>query len=513
MRILLVEDDREQLAFLAAVLETQNYVVDVATDGLTGWQMVETFAYDLVVLDVNLPRLDGLTFCRRLRQNNSPVLVMLLTARDTATDKMMGLDSGADDYVSKPYDLQELIARIRALLRRGTIVISPTLCCAQLTLDLNNKEISYQGKCFQFSRKEYLLLELFMRNPQRVFSRSEIVDRIWSIEEEPPNEDTIKSHIKSIRRKLGKANLSDWIETIYGQGYRINPIYQTVDKAQMTHTVLPTLPVIDSANPPPASAAITQQQHLDQAATTIWLRHRATYFNRLANLEQAIATLQSGNGALDMQESALQTAHQLAGSLGTFGCQSGSQIAQHIERLLSAQPLNSRYIHQAASLVLELRHLLNSYLKDTPSQPDAPLLPQLIQAQEAIAATVLIIDDDPTIAQLIESILSPRGIKVVSQTSPEGVWESLTATHPALLILDMNMPTLSGLELCQAIRTSAEWAWLPILFLTVRAEQHLIQQAYAIGADDYITKPIAPNELMIRVVNRLKRSQLLISHR
>lgn len=154
MRILLVEDDQSIVEVLTAVLVDQNYVVDIATDGEAGWELIESYPYDLVLLDVMLPKIDGISFCRRLRQRKSQVLVMLLTARDTTTDKLMGLDSGADDYVVKPFNVEELAARIRALLRRGSTSVSPVLVCGGLQLDPNTREVRYAGSLLQFSRKE-----------------------------------------------------------------------------------------------------------------------------------------------------------------------------------------------------------------------------------------------------------------------------------------------------------------------------------------------------------------------
>ncbi|NJL23208.1 MAG: response regulator transcription factor [Leptolyngbyaceae cyanobacterium SM1_3_5] len=243
MRILLVEDDQSIVEVLTAVLVEQNYVVDVAIDGEAGWDLIESYPYDLVLLDVMLPKIDGISFCRRLRQRKSQVLVMLLTARDTTTDKLMGLDSGADDYVVKPFNVEELAARIRALLRRGSTSVLPVLACGGLQLDPNTREVRYAGSLLQFSRKEYLLLELFMRQPQRVFSRREIVDQLWSVGEDPPDEDTVKSHVKNVRRELKAAGVPDLIETIYGQGYRLH----ADEPIARTEAAIAPAPTLDAA--------------------------------------------------------------------------------------------------------------------------------------------------------------------------------------------------------------------------------------------------------------------------
>lgn len=148
----------------------------------------------------------------------------MLTARDSSNDKVLGLDAGADDYVVKPFNLAELAARIRALLRRGTAVLPTVLVWGDLRLNPSNYEVNYGEQLLHLTPKEYQLLELFMRKPERVFSRSLILDQLWSFEE-PPGEETVKVHIKDLRKKLRQAGANpDFIETIYGLGYRLKKI-------------------------------------------------------------------------------------------------------------------------------------------------------------------------------------------------------------------------------------------------------------------------------------------------
>jgi DNA-binding response OmpR family regulator len=222
VKILLVEDDERIALALAEALTDQHYVVDIASDGQVGWEFVEIFFYDLIVLDIMLPQLDGISFCQQLRRRGYSMPIIMLTAKDTSTDKVMGLDVGADDYVVKPFDLQELMARIRALLRRrGIAILPPVLEWEDLCLDSSKLEVTYKGKSIHFSPKEYRILELFMRHTHRVFSRSEIIEHLWSFEK-IPGEETVKVHIKSLRQKLKLAGAStDFIETIYGLGYRL----------------------------------------------------------------------------------------------------------------------------------------------------------------------------------------------------------------------------------------------------------------------------------------------------
>lgn len=221
MRILLVEDDERIADALAEDLTDQHYTVDVAYDGRAGLELNDAFIYDLILLDLMLPEIDGIAVCRQLRAQGCYTPVLMLTARDTTTDKVLGLDAGADDYMVKPFELEELSARIRALLRRGNAALPPVLEWENLRLDPNTCEVSYRGQFLALTPKEYQLLELFLRNGRRVFSRTQILDHLWSFDA-PPAEDTVKMHIRGIRQKLKAVGApGDLIETVYGLGYRL----------------------------------------------------------------------------------------------------------------------------------------------------------------------------------------------------------------------------------------------------------------------------------------------------
>jgi DNA-binding response OmpR family regulator len=221
MKLLLVEDDERVTEALVEYFTDQHYLIDVAHDGQIGLQMAENFNYNLILLDVMLPKLDGISICKHLREKGYNTPILILTAKDTSTDKILGLDAGADDYVVKPFDLEVLSARIRALLRRGGQSLPPILEWENLRLNPSSFEVTYQGQLLSLTPKEYRLLELFLRNGRRVFSRSAILDLLWSWEE-IPTEATVKTHIKSLRFKLKAVGApGDLIETVYGLGYRL----------------------------------------------------------------------------------------------------------------------------------------------------------------------------------------------------------------------------------------------------------------------------------------------------
>ena len=222
MRILLVEDDEILQNVLLQSLTSQNHIVDVAEDGELGWAYCESGEYELILLDVGLPELDGISLCERLRKAGYSTPILLMTAKDANHERIRGLDAGADDYLIKPLDLGELHARIRALSRRGEVVPTTVLEIQGLRLDPTSCQVSYKSKPIKVTPKEYSLLELFLRNPARVFSRGQILDRLWTFDD-PPQEESVKAHIKGLRKKLKQAGVVHWIENVYGIGYRLNP--------------------------------------------------------------------------------------------------------------------------------------------------------------------------------------------------------------------------------------------------------------------------------------------------
>lgn len=222
MKILLVEDDKRILVSLAEVLSHHHYAVDTASNGQEGWDLITTFPYDLVILDVMLPNLNGIMLCQKLRQSGYAMPVLMLTAKDTSTDKVSALDVGADDYVVKPFDVKELLARIRALLRRGNSSLPPVLEWGDLRLNPATCEVTYGDRLLSLTPKEYGLLELFLRNSGRVLSQKDLLEHLWS-SEDPPGKETVKVHIRGLRQKLKIAGaVNDFIETVYGLGYRLN---------------------------------------------------------------------------------------------------------------------------------------------------------------------------------------------------------------------------------------------------------------------------------------------------
>ena len=221
MRILIIEDDDRIAKPLAEYLRRQHHIVDITTDGLQGWEWFQSELYELVLLDLMLPKLDGITLCQRLRTTSSNALILILTARDTTDDKIVGLDAGADDYLVKPFELKELAARIRALARRSPQIRPSILIHGDLQVDPAIQQVTYAGSILSLTPKEYMILEYFLRNPNQVVTRSAILDKLWEFDKSS-GEGSIKTHITNLRNKLRASGSSeDLIENIYGIGYRL----------------------------------------------------------------------------------------------------------------------------------------------------------------------------------------------------------------------------------------------------------------------------------------------------
>ncbi len=690
MRILLVDDDETLMETLAERLIQQRYAVDIAIDGGSASAYVDAFDYDLVVLDLMLPDGDGIEFAQQFRQEGYANPLMILTAKGSTAEKVRALDAGADDYVVKPFDFDELCARIRALLRRENQGLPTVLAWGPLRLDPSACETTYKNHPIRLTPKEFSMMELFLRHPHRVYSLGAIIDDLWSFED-PPSEDAVRTHIKGLRRKLGAAGApKDLIKTVYGLGYRLNEntawptesssgpraknTQQPVPKktaskpagkpARGPEKSLPLeKPLLQQGNLPPSPGkslaaangklgrwvrstdafSEAERAKIDQAALKgklaeacrRYLRSASAQIETLEGLTAVLARCDAPRDLdIDLFQQGLVCAHQLAGSLGSFGFTKGSKIAHQLEVSLQTLSLQSvpsapkavvaemtaqvqalrQRINQAtvqsstdvltrsvqggmpvllivsddAELVEQLSAIApDAYLQtqtaanfnqasalldatacdlvlidaasdssaeysrtvadfiqsiketyglpmimltakpdlkrrlsliesgvDIVSDRSSPPLQIVLAAAGLIKAEVsqvqvAIADDDPEMLTLFKASLSPWGFQVTTFESGVELWHWLTSTpHPTvdLLVLDIAMPILSGLELCRVIRADTRFQRIPILFLTHHQEAALRTQAYEAGGDDYIPKAAVASELAIRLRNQLARA-------
>jgi DNA-binding response OmpR family regulator/HPt (histidine-containing phosphotransfer) domain-containing protein len=687
MKILVVEDDLLVADALRITLASHNYAVEVAHDGRAGLDCIEAFNYDLLLLDVILPKLDGITLCHHVRSQGYMMPILLLTSKDSKHDRAVGLDAGADDYVIKPFDPEELSARIRALLRRGTDNVGSILTWKDLTLDPRNCQVTYQERVLTLTPKEYSLLELFLRHNRRLFSCGAILEHLWTYED-APSEEAVRTHIKGLRQKLKAVGAPhNLVETVYGIGYRLKsfdsiPLQQdiaidtAVDRPEHP-TVQMSRESVISPDVPPANAVTTQtgSRAVAEASTPpmlmeIWNRYADQMSGRVETIECAIAALTARSLTAEARLQAWQSAHTLAGALGTFGLAVGSQAAKQIELILDAKTeLTPDKLDRLQAKVIELRQEISRKMtvpapdnapppqpsggtapvrqlqripvgdpdRDVPLSsvaptvvttpaaardairllviakepnlavalraagagrfeifstersvpdrlnpvPDAivldldcfgdrtdwlgalsalardyPTVPVLvlshtnrlpepddraqqlyqrvevarrggrmflakpIAANEILQATervlhratakpvrIAIVDDDRILLEGLTALLSRSNMQVTTLAEPSRFWETLEACQPDLLILDLDLPTYNGIELCRAVRTDPQWATLPIMFITAHTATIAIDRVFAAGADDFVTKSAIATELITRIVNRLERLQ------
>lgn len=219
MRILLVEDEKGVASFLKRGLEEEQYIVDLATDGETGLSLAFANPYDLIILDIMLPGVNGIDICQQVRKKNIQTPVIMLTAKDSVRDKVTGLDSGADDYITKPFSFEEFVARVRALLRRRQDSLVE-LRYRNLRIDTMGHKVFCGDREISLRPKEYAILHYLLRNKGRVLSRTQIIENVWGYDFNP-NTNIVDVHIKSLREKIGEHTPSDFIRSVRGTGYMI----------------------------------------------------------------------------------------------------------------------------------------------------------------------------------------------------------------------------------------------------------------------------------------------------
>ena len=220
MRVLLVEDESRIASFITRGLSELSYAVDVASDGVEALQWTHIGEFDLIILDVMLPRRDGIEVCRTLRRRKLRTPILMLTARDAVEDRVKGLDSGADDYLVKPFAFAELAARLRALMRREPVMLGSVLQIGDLQFDTATLEVSRQGETIDLTAKERLLLEYLMRHPNQVLTRTMIAEHVWNYEFDNAT-NVIDVHIRNLRRKIDEPFPVKLVQTVHGAGYRI----------------------------------------------------------------------------------------------------------------------------------------------------------------------------------------------------------------------------------------------------------------------------------------------------
>jgi len=365
MKILLVEDDQDTRDLLTAILGSHHYVVDAIADGPTALSLVEQWPYDLILLDILLPSLSGIEVCRQLRAQACQTPILMLTVKDSNEDVIAGLDAGADDYVAKSCESSQLLARVRALLRRrGSVEASPILSWGDLSLDPVSAQVTYQQQAIPLRPKEYNLLELFLRHPQRIFSRSAIIDHLWSMDD-PPIEASITNLIKDLRGRLKTAGMTtDLIETVYGLGYRLKSIPSEAASPQKA----PSKGASPTPTSTPHSDEYPEREHRGVAMIQkITQRFQVSLDRRIVALEGIGRSLQASPLTAQQQQEFRREIHKLAGGLGTFGYTRASEIAQEMEALFDDDLNPCLRVDQFTPLLAALKQELTHPLMEAPT--------------------------------------------------------------------------------------------------------------------------------------------------
>ncbi|MEM1239070.1 MAG: response regulator [Cyanobacteria bacterium P01_H01_bin.26] len=407
MRILLVDDDEALMDRLADHLIHQRYAVDITGDGSSAQGYLDMFSYDLVVLDLNLPDGSGIEFCQAFRSAGYEQPILMLSATDAAQQKVQALDAGADDYVVKPFDLNELDARIRALLRREQVGLPTVLQLGGINLDPSTCETTYDGTPVHLTPKEFALLELFLRRPNRVYSLDAIIDDLWPFES-PPSEDAVRTHIKGLRQKLSAVGApKDLIKTVYGLGYRLN-----------VTNVSPTSEPAEPVTAPPSTTAV--------AVSQAWQKYQTVMQERVAVLERAAIAIQQGDLGTELYQTSQLTAHKLVGALGSFGFPLGSTLAQQVEQLLQTTPLTNIPVDQFHQLVQQLRQEVTDNSVETATE-----------AVTAGAPLLLLIGSDSALIEQLSLQATQQSLRVRQASSLGHAQQLLQQFQPQLIIFDL----------------------------------------------------------------------------
>ncbi|MEC4814923.1 MAG: response regulator [Scytonema sp. PMC 1069.18] len=476
MKVLIVEDDEITATMIAKALNAHNYIVNKVTNGQEVLQLVQKFEYDLIVLDIMLPELDGISVCRQLRSQNYQIPIMLLTAKDSNLDKVMGLNAGADDYMIKPFNISELIARIHALLRRpqGSGVAN-VLTWGKLQLEYNNSIVTYDGKFLRLTTKEYQLLELFLRNPHRIFSRSAILEHLWS-SPEYPGEDAVKTHIKGLRQKLKAVGVcADFIETIYGFGYRLKSLSENENAMSASISSQPT-----------ETSRQQAECQLVASLTKLWERYKKSFIEEVALLLQVSHALAAGTVEAKIQQQAKQVAHKLAGALGSFGFTEGSRLAREIEKLLQIAKLDQVQVKS----LLDLVSFLQQELENSPTTNSPSIV------CEVQYASILIVDDDVELIDKINLEATAWGFQVDAVTTLSAAKQAIASNPPDIILLGLKFADSAETGLTFLAEIREQNTDIPVIVLTGQGSLSDRLAVARLGGQAFVNKSLCANEIL-----------------
>jgi DNA-binding response OmpR family regulator len=498
MKILLVEDDKQTAAVLTESLTAHCYLVNTTNDGRTALEFAKAYDYDLIVLDVMIPGLDGVSLCSKLRSQGYRMPILMLTAKDSTSDRILGLKAGADDYVIKPFDLSELLARIQALLRRPKGTFHEIFSWENLQLNISTSEVNYSGNPIHLTPKEHGLLELFLRNPGRIFSRFSILDLVWP-DGEFPGEQAVNTQIKGLRQKLKAAGMDkNLIESLYGLGYQLKP---SPDR----DTTLREQEAMLSAEEEPVRSLIDMEVIADIAKS--WLSFKEHLSEQFELFEQIIAHLANGTRDRALWQQAEANAHRLIGSLGTFGLAQGSDIARQIEQLLQAEIVS----HYSAALQLtEWVEMLEQIVERRKKDQEVRGSPLCNASPLPMSsARLLLISVDSVLTEKIKTAALSYGLQIEEATNLTAAREAIARELPDIILLDLlfSADTEDGLRLLAEELVTSQNPSLPVLVLTEGNQLMERVAVAALGAWTCLQKPVSSEQLLQAVIQSLNPAQ------
>lgn len=621
MKILLVEDDQRLGKLIKEYLMPESEVIDVISNGAEIRDMLATNDYDILILDVMLPKKNGIDICRELRAENVNIGILFITALNSQTDKIKAFESGADDYLIKPFDFQELLLRVKALVRRENKGGINSLKWGDLVMIPIEKKVYFLNEELTLTPTEFKILQIFLQYPQQVFKTDNIIDKLWDLDNIPTN-NTLRSHIKSLRRKFEQVGLGkDFIETVYGMGYKLREAKKewsiTKSSAQQNKNG------VNDKNH-------LEKEKLETLIEEIWEENRSSIYQDCQKLRYYI---KPPNKVIDKNE-AIRIAHNLAGFLGSVGFDKASQTAKEIEIFLQnnddhlsnekivnkiIQLINNleKYLFpdgtpiindnntinidfpetidllvidedqnlvnqlilfiEHPQIILHFAHTIESAIKYLEEQQfhliivetswqnqvikdnqilellmnkkgesqvivytrdetlenrlycsDFPIFAFLskVNSLEVLWENIknallqikhnssvnklynlVVIDDDERFIQVLEKKLALQKLPIQLHTisDSETFLTRIKAIKPNLVILDLKMPKLNGLDICKIIKTDPFLQNIPVIFLTGYLTPEVINQFVEAGADDFISKSKIDLELQPRIMTHLKK--------
>lgn len=396
-----------------------------------------------------LPKLDGIEFCRQLRNSKNDTPILLLTALDSSTNKVIGLDAGADDYLVKPIDSDELLARIRALVRRSSPALSSVIEVGNLKLDFSSCRVSCNGELLHLTAKEYSLLELLLRNSHRIFSQRLLLEYLWSSDEEIPSDNTV-THVKTLRQKLKLAGADGLIETVYGLGYRLRAGEDEVKHQPVTRQG-------DASN----AVTVLEQPRapISPSLAAIWERFKPQYKSRITVLESAIKAIVADTLTPEEGQQAKAEAHLLVGSLGSFGFAEASRLCREIEQIFRSLKFTGEQVRHLEQLIVALRQELEK-------SPATSEMPAFEQTNAKPQLQMLIVDNDVQLGEQLIKEATIWGIEALALANITQVREAIARKRPDVILLDLcfDGSAQNGLDLLAELTTSDRN--LPVLVFT-----------------------------------------------